>query len=485
MIMDKKMNLEETLGQLRKDLSKGLMDTKVNWMKDQLEDIENIAENEGIKVVDVRGIDIFGNLKFKSVPIKDIYHYSIEGTSLDGSSIKGYGVSVQESDLKIIPQLQTLHRAPWQDALVVICNIYDEDKPFEGDPRFKLEGSLNQMNDRLRDILPQYKKNIETGLFKSIKSGKGHFEFYVAPELEFFILDKDMNVIDKTGYFDAPSLHMRKMLNDIMGAMQTFGTRFETYHKEVSASQYEFGMRYNNALNMADSVVILKETIKNRAEMDDLLATFMPKPFFGINGSGMHCHMNLAYVDENEKAYNLFAGEKGELSTVGKKFVAGLLKHAPAITALTNPTINSYKRLVPGYEAPVNIAWGMKNRTTQIRVPDSSPKARRIEFRSPDPSCNPYLAFNAMLAGGLAGIENNYEVEEPTEKDLFDPVNRKGVPQLPGKLSEALTCLEGDDVIKAPLGEVVVNNFVRAKKTEIERYSITPSDVETRMYLDV
>jgi glutamine synthetase len=268
-----------------------------------------------------------------------------------------------------------------------------------------------------------------------------------------------------------------------MEAMGMMGIRYEAYHKEVAPGQYEVDFRYGRAVRIADATITIKDIIKQYAYRDEMVATFMPKPFEGMNGSGMHTHQNLAMVENGEKV-NLFYDKEGDdLSDIALHYIGGLLKHARSITAITNPTSNSYKRLIPGWEAPVNIAWGRKNRTALIRVPYGEPASTRIEYRSPDPSANPYLAFTAMLAAGLDGIEKEIDPGKATEKDLYKPGSSSKF--LPGSLIEALDELEGDKVITEAIGKQIMSNFLKIKREEAELYNSRPSNIDFEMYLDV
>jgi len=438
------------------------------------------ATDEGARIVDLQFVDILGNMKFKSVTIEEFRDEKVfvDGFKIDGSSIFGYGVPVEESDLLIIPDPDTFTPVPWTgDVWRAVCDVYYPAKsesryvPFEGDSRL----CLQKMVERIPDVLSD-RMDVEGC----------EFRFYVAPELEFFLLEKcgaEYGRIDDKGYFDAPPGRGRTILGKIMEAMGMMGIMYEAYHKEVAPSQYEVDFRYGRAVKIADATITIKDIIKQYAYHDGLIATFMPKPFGGMNGSGMHTHQNLVVVEGGEKR-NLFSDSKKEdLSEIALHYIGGLLEHAKGITALTNPTANSYKRLIPGWEAPVNIAWGRKNRTALIRVPFGEITSARIEYRSPDPSANPYLAFAAMLAAGLDGIEKEIDPGEATESDLYKP--GAGCEFLPGSLSDALDELEDDKVISQAIGDHIMSNFLEIKREEVERYNSRPSSVDFQMYLDV
>ena len=440
------------------------------------------AQAKGIRTVDLQFIDIFGNIKFKTVSFDEFLHEKeyLKGYGVDGSSIDGYGVPVEESDLIIMPDPSTFRMLPWaEDVARVICDVRnpptaDGADAFDGDSR----STLRRVIATIPDVLSEH---------AGVRKRGTQFQYHVAPELEFFVLDRDHNKVDSLGYFDAPTVKMRHFLTEVMEAMNEMGIKYEVYHHEVAPSQFEFDFRYGDALEIADAAITLKDIIRNYAEHNDLIATFMPKPFFGMNGSGMHCHLNLSVYESTKngkpRKRNLFCDAKTkDLSSLALHFIGGLIEHAPAITAITNPICNSYKRLVPGWEAPVNIAWGRKNRTALIRVPYGDPRATRCEYRSPDPSCNPYLAFTVTLAAGLDGICRGIDPGKATERDLFH--NAEGTKTLPASLDDALDHLERDAVIRDALGAHICANFVKAKRSESKDYRARPSNVDFEMYLN-
>jgi glutamine synthetase len=439
------------------------------------------ATDEGARMVDLQFVDIFGNHKFESVTIEEFRDEKVfrDGFKIDGSSIYGYGVPVEESDLLIIPDPETFTPVPWTtDVWRAICDVHYPRRsgkgyePFEGDTRQLLKSMLAR--------IPQV-------LSKRMDVKGKEFRFYVAPELEFFLLENSGSSyarIDDKGYFDAPPGRGRSILGKIMEAMGKMGIRYEAYHKEVAPSQYEVDFRYGRAVTIADATITIKDIIRQYSSMEGLVATFMPKPFEGMNGSGMHTHQNLVAVEDGKKKNNLFHDEKKkDLSGIALHYIGGLLTHARAITAITNPIPNSYKRLIPGWEAPVNIAWGRKNRTALIRVPFDSPESTRIEYRSPDPSANCYLAFSAMLAAGLDGIEKEIDPGEATEVDLYKPGG--GRKFLPGSLTQALDELEGDKAILGAIGKHIGSSFLKIKREEAELYSSRPTNIDFEMYLGV
>jgi len=318
------------------------------------------------------------------------------------------------------------------------------------------------------------------------------YTFYVGPELEYFYFQdsKGTQGLDEGGYFDLTPLDAAMDLRrDTVLTLEEMGIGVEYSHHEVAASQHEIDMRYTDALTMADNVMTYRLVVKQVALSHGVYATFMPKPVFGINGSGMHVHQSLFKGDRNA-----FFDDKDEynLSKVAKFFIAGLLKHAPEITAVNNQWVNSYKRLVPGYEAPVYLSWARRNRSDLVRVPEYRPgreKATRIEFRSPDPACNPYLAFSVMLAAGLEGIEKEYEVPDPIEENVYEMSDEerqaRGIGTLPASLLEAIMLTEKSEVVRKALGEHVFSAFIKNKKIEWDHYLTQVTDYELKKYLPI
>jgi len=318
------------------------------------------------------------------------------------------------------------------------------------------------------------------------------YTFYVGPELEYFYFkDSDgTEPLDEGGYFDMTSLDAATDLRrETVLTLEEMGISVEYSHHEVAASQHEIDMRYTDALTMADNVMTYRLVVKQIALKHGVYATFMPKPVFGINGSGMHVHQSLhrgdrnAFFDKNDKYY---------LSKIGKYYIAGLLKHAPEITSVTSQWVNSYKRLVPGYEAPVYLSWARRNRADLIRVPEYKPGKEhdtRVELRSPDPACNPYLAFSVMLAAGLEGIEKEYEVPEPVEENVYEMTEKerekRGIGTLPANLLEAIHLTEKSEVVRKALGDHVFHAFIKNKKIEWDRYRTQVTEYEVRRYLPI
>jgi len=348
----------------------------------------------------------------------------------------------------------------------MICDIQTPDgKPYEGDPRYVLRRTLKKVTD------------------------KG-YTFYVGPELEFFYFasDKAPEFLDMGGYFDGlPVDRATDLRRQTIFALQDMGIRVEYSHHEVAPSQHEIDLRYDEALKMADKVMTYRTAVKEIARLNGVYATFMPKPVFGQNGSGMHVHQSLFKGDKN----TFFDGkDKYNLSKTAKQYIAGIMTHAPEITAICNQWINSYKRLVPGYEAPVYVAWARRNRSAMVRVPMYKPgkeKATRMEYRSPDPACNPYLAFAVMLAAGLKGIEKGYKLPEPVETDIFEMDEKAraeaGITSLPGSLYEALQIVQKSELVRETLGEHIFEKFVENKKVEWDRFRIHVSQYEIDRYL--
>ncbi len=379
--------------------------------------MKKIEEND-IKFIKLWFTDILGFLKSFSVPKEEIEKAFVEGIGFDGSSVEGF-VRIDESDMVAIPDISTFAILPWRPkekgVARIFCDIVTPDgKPFEGDPRYIL------------------KRNLE-------KARQKGYTFYTGPELEYFYFkdSKTPEILDKGGYFDLiPRDEAIDLRRETVLFCEALGIKIEYSHHEVAPSQHEIDMRYEDALTMADNVMTYRLTVKEVAYRQGVYATFMPKPLFGENGSGMHTHMSLF-----KGKRNAFFNPKGRyhLSDEARYFVGGLLKHAPEITSVTCQWVNSYKRLVPGYEAPVYLSWAQRNRSDLIRVPMYKPgkeEATRIEYRSPDPACNPYLAFAVMLAAGLAGIEQKIEPPEPVEANVYKMTAeervKRGIKQLPG-----------------------------------------------------
>jgi len=388
----------------------------------------------------------------------------------DGSSIQGFA-RIEESDMYLRPDPDTFTTFPWQPAnggvARLICDVYNPDgTPFEGDPRFVLRRMI--------------KKAAEKG-----------YSMYVGPEAEFFLFHTDERgrpttiTHDQAGYFDLTPVDLgENARRDIVESLEAIGFEVEASHHEVAPGQHEVDFKYSDALDTADKIMTFRFVVRTIAQRHGLHATFMPKPIFGINGSGMHINISLF---KNGK--NAFYDPEGEmqLSKTALQFIAGLLKHARSFTAITNPTVNSYKRLVPGYEAPVYIAWSARNRSPLIRIPAKRGLSTRCELRSPDPCCNPYLALAVILAAGLDGIEREFELPAPVDSNIYemgmDERSIKGIESLPGNLEKALLCMEKDEVIKDALGQHVYTKFTEAKWIEWNKYRAQVHQWELDEYL--
>ncbi len=428
-----------------------------------------------IKFVSLQFTDILGNVKSVTVPVDQLPRALEEGIWFDGSSIEGFA-RIYESDRVLIPDPTTYRVLPWsapeRRRARLFCDVYGPDgTPSPSDPRQVLKRVLARATDM-------------------------GYTFNTGPEIEFFIFERTNSErphpvpYDVVGYFDfSPRDKAQQVRSEIVLALKALGIEVEMSHHEVATGQHEIDFRYSDALSSADNAITFKYTVRAIAAAEDLYASFMPKPIFGINGSGMHTHQSLA----DSKGRNLFYDPEApyHLSKLAHAFVAGQLQHARALSAIVAPTVNSYKRLTPGYEAPVYIGWAHLNRSALIRVPsvhNSNGAAVRLELRCPDPSANPYLAFAAMLAAGLDGIEKGLTPPEMVNEDLYrfdeDELQQRGIRTLPGTLAEALDELEKDEVILKALGAPIVETFLRAKRAEWEEYRIQVTPWELERYLE-
>ncbi|MEA4956414.1 Glutamine synthetase [bioreactor metagenome] len=432
-----------------------------------------IMNEKGIKFIRLQFVDINGIPKNMSIPFgsdEDLEDMFNDGILFDGSSVDGF-VEINDSDLIMKPDPSTVSLLPWRPEETgvcrFICDIYNTDNtPFEGDPRGTLKRSLEKISD------------------------KG-YNYNIGPEPEFFIIDKDEegNYIphDDASYFDVEPMDKgpnfrRKLVFDL----EELGFEVEGSHHEVAPGQNEIAFKFNDALKTADAVITFKQAIKAIVDNMGYMVTFMPKPFFGVNGSGMHCHQSLFKNGEN-----LFSDENSEngLSQEALYFMGGLLKHSAGLSAVVAPTVNSYKRLVPGYEAPVYVAYGLKNRSALIRIPAARGKGTRIEYRCPDPSCNPYLAFAAMLEAGLDGLNNKIDPGEPAEFNIYkltdEELKEKGINTLPASLWEAYHAFEEDEVLKKGLGSHISEKFLASKYAEWDEYRIQVFGYEQKRYMSL
>ncbi len=430
------------------------------------------AKEHDVKFIRLWFTDILGFLKSFAITVEELEGALEEGMGFDGSSIEGF-CRIDESDMMALPDPETFQLLPWRPkdhhtVARMFCDVMrPEGTPFEGDPRYVLKQNL--------------KRAAELG-----------YTFYVGPELEYFYFrDKySTEPLDEGGYFDMTPLDLATDLRrDTVLTLEAMGIGIEYSHHEVAASQHEIDMRYTDALTMADSVMTYRLVVKQIALDRGVHATFMPKPVFGINGSGMHTHQSLF-----KDGHNAFFDPNGQynLSDTARSYIAGLLKHAPEFTSITNQLINSYKRLVPGYEAPVYLSWARRNRADLIRVPGYKPgkeTATRVELRSPDPACNPYLAFSVMLAAGLEGIEKGYECPEPVEENVYvmglEERTRRGIGTLPSTLFEAIQLTQQSELVRKALGDHVFNAFIQNKLIEWDDYKTQVTEFELKRYLPV
>ena len=435
------------------------------------DDIFRMVEEEDVEFIRLQFTDIFGTLKNIAITSSQLEKALDNKCMFDGSSVEGF-VRIEESDMYLYPDYDTFEIFPWrpQQGKVarLICDVYTPDgKPFEGDPRWILKKTIKEAN--------------EMG-----------YRFDVGPECEFFLFHTDDNGLpttlshEKAGYFDlGPNDLGENIRRDMVLTLEDMGFEIEASHHEVAPAQHEIDFKYDEALKTADNIQTFKMTVKTIAKRHGLYATFMPKPKFGISGSGMHINMSLA----TEAGKNIFADEKGKigLSDDAYHFIAGIMKHARGMSAITNPLVNSYKRLVPGYEAPVYIAWSATNRSPLIRIPASRGNGTRVELRNPDPTANPYLVLALCLAAGLDGIKNKIEVPESVDCNIYEmtPGERRaaGIENMPADLKEAVDCLVADEFLCSVLGEHITTKYVEAKMKEWENYTTRVSQWEIDEYL--
>ncbi|HTY12989.1 MAG TPA: glutamine synthetase family protein [Candidatus Omnitrophota bacterium] len=436
------------------------------------EEILKLVKDNDIEFIRLWFTDINGILKSFAIGKDELDGALTQGMGFDGSSITGFQ-DIEESDMIAMPDPNTFQILPWrpQEKAVarMICDVLQPGgKPYEGDPRYILKRALEKMK----------------------KMGFDHY--YVGPELEYFYFkdSKGTEILDEGGYFDLTPLDMASNLRrETVLALKQLGINVEYSHHEVAPSQHEIDMRFDDGLTMADNVVTYKLTVKEIASKNGVYATFMPKPIFGQNGSGMHCHQSL-FKGKTNAFYD--AKDKYNLSDTAKSYIAGILKHAPEMISILAPWVNSYKRLVPGYEAPVYIAWSRRNRSALIRVPMYQPGkeiATRMELRCPDPSGNPYLQFAVMLQAGLKGIEEGYKLPEPMELNLYhltdDERKERGIKSLPASLGEAIAITEKSDLVKEVLGPHSFERFIEVKKKEWDEFRIQVTEYEINKYLPI
>lgn len=435
------------------------------------EEVVRFCYDNNVRFIKLWFTDILGFAKSFAISHEELEGAFAEGMGFDGSSIQGFA-RIDESDMVARPDPSTFAVLPWRpkDSGVarVFCDILEPDgTPYKGDPRHVLKRNLKLAHDM-------------------------GFTFFVGPELEYFYFksDKEPEILDQAGYFDLTtedvSVDLRR---ETILWLESIGIKVEYSHHEVAPSQHEIDLKYCEGLAMADNTVSYRVIVKEVAKKYNLYATFMPKPIFGVNGSGMHVHQSLFKGSSNA----MFDGaDPYFLSDVAKQYIAGLLRHAREITLVTSQWVNSYKRLVPGYEAPVYIAWARRNRSTLVRVPLYKPgkeKATRVEYRSPDPACNPYLAFSVMLRAGLEGIRNKYPLPAPIEEDVYEmsDARRKelNIGALPGSLYEAIEATEGSALVRDTLGDHVFEKLIESKRIEWDRFRVHVSRYEVEKYLPI
>ena len=440
---------------------------------DKRKEVLKLAKEQKVKFIRLCFTDILGFLKSFAITFEELEDALYEGKGFDGSSIEGFA-RIDESDMVALPDPDTFALLPWGpqeniNMARVFCNIKNPDgSNYDGDPRYVLKRML--------------KKTKDLG-----------FIFYIGPELEYFYfknISGKPEPLDTGGYFDLIPLDITSDLRkQTVLALEKLGIPVEYSHHEVAPSQHEIDLRYQDALTMADTVMTYRFVVKEGALKNEVYATFMPKPLFGENGSGMHTHMSLFKGERNA-----FFDPKDQyhLSKIAQNFIAGLMEHAKEITLFTNQWVNSYKRLVPGYEAPAYISWAQRNRSDLIRVPMYKPgreKSTRIEYRSPDPACNPYLAFAVMLAAGLEGVKKNYKLQTPVERNVYEmlPEEREklGIETLPGNLFEAILLAEKSTLVKEALGEHVFSKFLENKKIEWDNYRSQVTSYELERYYSI
>ncbi len=439
------------------------------------QEILNRVEAEGIRFINLQFTDVMGIVKSVTIPAGIFDHIIDGGQWIDGSSIAGF-TRIAESDMFLMPDLSTFAVIPWErgdfPTARCICWVFNPNgDPFPGDPR----GVLYRQLERLAQL---------------------GFKYKTGPELEFFLFAKEGDQIaplphDRGGYFDLSTDLASTVRKDMVMALAEMGIDVEASHHEVAIGQHEIDFEYGDAIATADRALTFKYVLKAVAHQHGLHATFMPKPMEGINGSGMHCHQSFASLETDKNAF-VDTDDAYGLSKIAKQFIAGQLHHARGMCAVIAPLVNSYRRLVPGFEAPVYVSWARTNRSALIRVPairGGHTSATRIELRCPDPSCNPYLAFSVMLAAGLDGIENDILLPEPVEENLYhfsdDDLKRRNIPTLPATLGEAVDEMEKNEVVRAALGDHVAERLIEAQRAEWGEFRRHVSAWERERYLEV
>lgn len=436
-------------------------------------DILNLVAENNVRFIRLQFTDILGIPKNVSITVKQLEKALNNELMFDGSSIEGF-VRIEESDMYLHPDPNSFEIYPWrstEDGTVarLICDIYNPDgTPFEGDPRYVLRRALKEASDM-------------------------GYTFNVGPELEFFLFHTapdgtpTIKTHDRAGYFDLSPIDLgENARRDIVLNLESLGFEIEASHHEVAPGQHEIDFKYSDALDIADKIITFKMVVRTIAQRHGLHATFMAKPIFGEAGNGMHMNQSLF-----KDGKNIFFDPStiNQLSEISMQYIAGIMKHARALAAITNPTVNAYKRLVPGYEAPVYIAWSAQNRSPLIRIPAKRGLSTRIELRNPDPTCNPYLALAAVLMAGLDGIKNKMEPPLPCDRNIYEMTekerNEVGIGSLPGTLLEALEELQKDEIVKKALGPHVLNRYLDAKHQEWDEYRTRVHQWEIDRYLSV
>lgn len=433
------------------------------------EDVLRLIDEADIHYVRLCFTDILGRMKGMSITRREMEQVLDEGQGFDGSSVEGFA-RIEESDLMAVPDPVTFRIIPWDVAgervAMMFCDITNTDgTPYEGDPRWVLKRNLARLKER-------------------------NWTYYVGPEMEYFYFQnrEAAGVLDGSGYFDYDASDVGSQVRKAsVAALEAMDIPVECSHHEVAPSQHEIDLKYQEALVMADFVQFFRWVIKEVAMQNEVYATFMPKPIMDVNGSGMHCHQSLFNGERN-----LFFDQKGKynLSKMARQYAAGLLTHVSEITLVLNQWVNSYKRLVPGYEAPVYVSWGQRNRSSMVRVPAyraGREQATRIELRSPDPSTNPYLAFACMASAGLKGVDNAYELPEPIEENIFHLTQEKKsnlkIDTLPGSLHSAIEAFEKSELARETLGDHIFNALILNKRIEWDNYRVHVSQYEVDKYL--
>lgn len=435
------------------------------------DEVLSALDANNVRYVRLLFTDILGQMKGMSITRSEIEAVLEDGQGFDGSSIEGF-VRIEESDLMAMPDLRTFRVIPWLIAgeriAMMFCDIYNPDgTPYAGDPRYVLKRAIQKATDQ-------------------------GYTFYCGPEIEYFYFrdSNSLEILDRDGYFDFSTVDEgSKLRKRTVVSLEQIGIQVECSHHEVAPSQHEIDLRYQEALVMGDFAMIYRFIVKEIAQENGAYATFMPKPIFGQNGSGMHVHMSL-FKGESNAFFEKDA--QYHLSDIARGFIAGILTHIREMTLVTNQWVNSYKRLVPGYEAPVYVSWGRRNRSSLVRVPMyrvGKEKATRIELRSADPACNPYLAFAVMLTAGIAGIEKGYKLPDAIEENIFHmtpaELEKHGIGTLPGSLAEACDLMEKSDLVREALGDHVFNTLLANKRLEWDRFRTRVTDFEIDEYLSV